>query len=63
MFEFMYAKKIREDMIMEIIDKYKDDYYVNITYKPNGNMEIFIGSEREIYKTDGEWQYGINKNS
>lgn len=46
MFEFMYAKKIKKDTIMEIIDKYKDDYYLNITHKPNGTTEIFIGSER-----------------
>lgn len=47
MFEFMYAKKIKKDFVMEIIDKYKDDYFVYISYKPNGNTEIFIGSKRK----------------
>ena len=47
MFEFMYAKKIKKDIVMEIIDKYKDDYYLDISHKPNGNTEIFIGSKRK----------------
>ena len=47
MFEFMYAKKIKKDSIMEVIDKYKDDYYLNVTYKPNGITEIFIGSKKK----------------
>lgn len=46
MFEFMYAKKIKKDIVMEVIDKYKDDYYLHISHKPNGNIEIFIGSKR-----------------
>lgn len=47
MFEFMYAKKVDKDMVMEIIDKYKDEYRLFITQKPNGTLEIFIGSKRE----------------
>ena len=47
MFEFMYAKKIKKDIVMEVIDKYKDDYYLIISHKPNGNTEIFIGSKRK----------------
>ena len=47
MFEFMYAKKIKKDIVMEVIDKYKDDYFLSITHKPNGNTEIFIGSKKE----------------
>jgi hypothetical protein len=50
MFEFMYAEKIKKDIVMEVIDKYKDDYYLNITYKPNGTTEIFIGSKRKESK-------------
>ena len=47
MFEFMYAKKIKKDIVMEIIDKYKNDYYLYISHKPNGNIEIFIGGKRK----------------
>lgn len=47
MFEFMYAKKVDKDIVMKVIDKYKDDYYLHISYKPNGSIEIFIGSKRE----------------
>ena len=47
MFEFMYAKKIKKDIVMEVIDKYKDDYYLSISYKPDGTTEIFIGTKRE----------------
>lgn len=47
MFEFMYAKKIKKDTVMEIIDKYNDGYHLLITHKPNGTIEIFIGSKRE----------------
>lgn len=46
MFEFMYAKKIKKDIVMEIIDKCKDDYYMSISHKPNGNTEIFIGRKK-----------------
>ncbi len=53
MFDFMYAKKVDRDIVMEIIDKYKDDYYLHITQKPNGDVEIFIGSKRE--KKDEGW--------
>ena len=44
MFEFMYAKKIKKEDVMEIIDKYKD-YQPIIAYKPNGTLEIFIGGK------------------
>ena len=47
MFEFMYAKKVDKDIVMEIIDKYKDDYHLIITHNPNGNLEIFIGSKKK----------------
>lgn len=47
MFEFMYAKKNKKDIVMEVIDKYKDDYYLCISQKPNGNTEIFICGKRE----------------
>lgn len=47
MFEFLYAKKVKKDLVMEIIDKYKDGYYLYITQKPNGDVEIFVGSKRE----------------
>lgn len=47
MIDFMYAKKIKEDIVMEVIDKYKDDYYLNISYKPNGDTEIFIGDKKK----------------
>jgi hypothetical protein len=47
MFEFMYAKKVNKDIVMEIIDKYKDNYYLHITHKPNGDVEIFVGSKRK----------------
>ena len=47
MFEFMYAKKIKKDTVMEIIDKYIDDYFMVITHKQNGNTEIFIGSKKK----------------
>lgn len=47
MFEWMYAKKIKPDAVMEIIEKYKDDYYLHITHTPKGNLEIFIGSRRD----------------
>jgi len=50
MFEFMYAKKIKPDIVMEIIEKYKDDYYLHISYKPNGTTEIFVGSKRSEVK-------------
>lgn len=46
MFEFMYAKKIKVNAVMEIIEKYRNDYHLHITYKPNGTIEIFIGSKR-----------------
>ena len=46
MFEFMYAKKVKTDTVMEIIEKYKDDYYIHVTHKPNGNIEILIGGKR-----------------
>lgn len=46
MFEFMYAKKSKK-ILMEIIDKYKDDYYMIIFHKPNGSTEIFIGSKKK----------------
>ena len=47
MFEFMYAKKIKTDTVMEIIEKYKDSYNILITHMPNGNLEIFIGSKKD----------------
>ena len=47
MFEFMYAKKINNDMVNEIIDKYKDDYFLHISHKANGDIEIFIGTKRK----------------
>ena len=47
MFEFMYAKKIKKDIVMEVIDKYIDDYYLSISHKPNGTTQIFIGSKRK----------------
>lgn len=47
MFDFMYAKKVDRDIVMEIIDKYKDEYYLDITQKPNGDVEIFVGSKRK----------------
>jgi hypothetical protein len=47
MFEFMYAKKTKKEEIMEIIDKYKDDYHLFITQKPNGTLEVFIGSKKK----------------
>lgn len=47
MFDFMYAKKIDKDIVMEIIDKYKDEYRLIITHKSNGDVEIFVGSKRE----------------
>ena len=46
MFEFMYANKIQASAVMDIIEKYKNDYHLHITYKPNGIIEIFIGSKR-----------------
>lgn len=46
MFEFMYANKIQASALMEIIEKYNSDYHLHITYKPNGIIEIFIGSKR-----------------
>ena len=46
-FEFLYANKIKKDIIMEVIDKYIDDYYIHIIHKPNGNIEIFIGNKRK----------------
>lgn len=46
MFEFMYAKKVDKDMVMKIIDKYKDDYHLFVTQKPNGTLEIYIGGKR-----------------
>ena len=48
MFEFMYAKKIKRDIAMEVIDKYKDNYYLDISHKPNGTIEIFIGSNKRM---------------
>lgn len=47
MFEFMYAKKIKKDIVMEVIDKYKDDYYLIISHTLNGTTEIFIGTKRK----------------
>ena len=46
MFEFLYAKKVKKDLVMEIIDKYKDKYNLFITQKPNGNIEVWIGGKR-----------------
>lgn len=54
MFEFMYAKKIKKDIVMEVIDKYKDDYYLIISHKPNGTTEIFIGSTKRKESEDKE---------
>jgi len=47
MFDFMYAKKVDRDIVMEIVDKYKDEYNLIITHKQNGDVEIFMGSERK----------------
>lgn len=47
MFEFLFGKKIEKDSIMDMIDKYKDDYNLLITYKPDGTIEIFIGTKRK----------------
>lgn len=44
MFEFVYAKRIKKEDVMEIIDKYKD-YQPIIAYKPNGTLEIFISGK------------------
>lgn len=46
MFEFVYAKRVKKSMIMAIIDKYKDEYNLFITHKPNGNIEVWIGSKK-----------------
>lgn len=58
MFEFMYAKRIEKEDVMEIVEKYKDNYYLSITYKPNGTLDIFIGSKRaesEVDNADSNW--------
>lgn len=47
MFEFMYAKKIKKEDVMEIVDKYIDNYYLSITHEPNGALRIVIGDKRE----------------
>lgn len=43
----MYAKKVDRDIVMEIIDKYKDEYRLIITHKSNGDVEIFMGGKRD----------------
>lgn len=40
------TKEVKKDLVMEIIDKYKDKYNLFITQKPNGNVEVWIGSKR-----------------
>lgn len=45
MFGF-YSKKVKKDLVMEIIDKYKDKYNLFITQKPNGSIEVWLGSKK-----------------
>lgn len=47
MFEQYKIYKVKENMSLEeVIDKYSAEYYINLTFKPNGNVELFIGSEK-----------------
>lgn len=46
MFEFMHANRIKKEDLIEYVDKYKNDYFIYITYKPDGSLEIFIGSKK-----------------
>lgn len=50
MFEWMYAKKFEKEDVMEIVDKCKDNYYLDITYNPNGTFGVFIGGKRKENK-------------
>ena len=47
MFELFRNYKCEEPIsLKEVIDQYADKYYLDVMYKPNGNVEIFIGSNK-----------------
>lgn len=47
MFESLFAKKVDKNKLIEIIEKASEKYHVVVTFKCNGDVEIFVGSERE----------------
>ena len=54
MFECLFAKKVDKNKLTEIIEKASEKHYVNVTFKLNGNVEVFIGGEREDKTNEGK---------
>ena len=46
----MLRKKYNADeknmTLKELLEEYAKDYYVSLEYKPNGQVDVFIGSLR-----------------
>lgn len=59
MFEFLYATKVDNDKLVQMIENNMDKYDMNITFNKNGSVEVFIGSNKENL-TDAlkEWKNG-----
>lgn len=43
----LFAKEVDKEQLTEVIEKASEKYYIDVTFKPNGCVEVFIGSERK----------------